>query len=258
MSIETPKIAGVVSIRQIVMSTLNRIKDYTMRDYLHLMQIAIEGYTELNLWHMDNIEVVYLPFNQNSKIATLPADFVDWLKIGIPVNGKLKVLTRHDKILLPRTSTDGLETFSNTDAADTTNAESLVYFSDHIRCGQFVGGLFGMPGGISEASYRFDRERRTLVFTGTITDNYIVLEYISAGVNLTGSTTIPREAEPALRTYILWQMVENDPRVSMSEKQRREDNHDKAVAMLRDFQDTFTAEEYRQMLFGTSRQTPKR
>lgn len=258
MSIDTPKIAGVVSLRQIVMSTLNRIKDYTMRDYLHLMQIAIEGYTELSLWHLDSIEVVYLKVNPVSKIAALPGDFVDWLKVGIPTNGKLKVLYRHDKVLLPRTSTDGLKTFSNADAASTTNAESLVYFSDHIRNGQFVGGLFGMSGGVSDASYRFDRENRTFVFTGTISEDYIVLEYISSGVKLSGSTTIPREAEPALRTYILWQMVENDPRVSQSEKARREDNHDKAVAMLRDFQDIFTAEEYRQMLFSTSRQTPKR
>jgi hypothetical protein len=241
-----------------VISTLNRVKDYTMRDYYHLMQLAIEGYTELNLWHLDNIEVVYINVDPTSKVVSLPADFVDWLKVGIPSNGKLKVIHRHDKILLPRTSTDGLENFSNTDANDTTDASSLVYFSDHIRCGQFVGGLYGMSGGISEASYRFDRERRTFAFTGTITDNYIVLEYISSGVNLTGSTTIPREAEPAVRTYILWQMVENDPRISQAEKVRREDNYDKAVAMLRDFQDIFTAEEYRQMLFSTSRQTPKR
>jgi len=258
MSTLAPKIAGVVSIRQVVMSTLNRIKDYTMRDYYHLMQIAIEGYTELNLWHLDNIEVVYLTMDPNTKTVSLPADFVDWVKVGIPTNGKLKVIKRHDKILYPRLLDDGVTPIGNTDADDTVDAASLVYFSDHIRSGQFVGGLFGMSGGVSDASYRFDRERRTFAFTGTVTDNYIVLEYISAGVNLTGSTTIPREAEPALRTYILWQMVENDPRVSQSEKARREDNHDKAVAMLRDFQDIFTPEEYRQMLFGTYRQTPKR
>lgn len=258
MSILAPKIAGVVSLRKVVMSYLNRIEDYSMRHYYRMMQIAIEGYTELNLWHLDNIEVVYLNVDPTSKIASLPSDYVDWLKVGIPVGGKLKVLKRHDKILLPRTSTDGLETFSNADANDTTDAASLVYFSDHIRCGQFVGGLFGMSGGVSDASYRFDRERRTFAFTDTITDNYIVLEYISSGVNLTGSTTIPREAEPALRTYLLWQAVENDPRISQAEKARREDNYDKAVAMLRDFQDIFTAEEYRQMLWGSSRQTPKR
>jgi hypothetical protein len=258
MSIVAPKIAGVVSLRHVVMSVLNRMEDYTMRKYYFLMQLAIEGYTTLSLWHLDNIEVVYLTMNPLSKIVSLPADFVDWLKVGIPVGGKLKVLLRHDQILFPRLLDDGVTPIGNADAPDTTDMSSLVYFSDHIRSGQFVAGLFGMPGGVSDASYRFDRENRTFVYTGSVTDNYIVLEYISSGVNLTGSTTIPREAEPALRTYLLWQAVENDPRVAYNEKERRKRNHEEELAALDFFQSSFTADEYRQMLWSSSRQTAKR
>jgi hypothetical protein len=258
MSTVAPKIAGVVSLRHVVMSYLNRIEDYSMRHFYRLMQIAIEGYAELNLFHLDNVEVVYLTMDPVSKIVSLPADFIDWLKVGIPVSGKLKVLLRHDKILLPRLLDDGVTPIGNADAPDTTDMSSLVYFSDHIRNGQFVAGLFGMPGGVSDASYRFDRERRTFVYTGSVSNNYIVLEYISSGVNLTGSTTIPREAEPALRTYLLWQAVENDPRVAYNEKERRKRNYEEELAALDFFQSCFTADEYRQMLYSSSRQTPKR
>lgn len=258
MSTETPKIAGVVTLRHVVMSVLNRVEDYTTRRFYFLLQLAIEGYTELNLWHLDNLEVVYLTMNPLSKTAALPADFVDWLKVGIPIAGKLRVITRHDKILLPRLLDDGITPIGNTDAGTTTDAASLVYFSDHFRQGQFVGGLFGMAGGVDSAYYRFDREKRTFVYTGTISDNRVVLEYISAGVNLTGATSIPREAEPALRSYLLWQMVENDTRISNTEKERRKRNYGEELAALDYFQSAFTADEYRRMLWGTLRQTAKR
>jgi hypothetical protein len=220
------------------------------------MQIAISGYKVLNLWHLDNIEVVYLEMN-TAKVVTLPTDFVDWLKIGIPINGKLRVLTNHKQILLPRTFSDGTPV-GNTDADDTVDAASLVYFSDHFRGGQFVGGLFGMSGGVDDAYYRFDREMGTIVFTGSVTRSQVVLEYISSGVKATGSTMIPIECEPALRTYVLWQRIEYDTRTSLNEKQRRKVDHEEEIEALRTFQSVFTCEEYRRMLYKTYRQTPKR
>jgi hypothetical protein len=257
MSVDVPKTAGLVTLRYVVMSVLNRIKDYTMRDFYFLMQLCIEGFTELSLWHLDSLEVVYLHMSA-AKVVTLPADFVDWTKIGVPINGKLRVLTRHDNVLLPRTFDDGTPV-GNTDGGNATlSTESFVFFSDHFRAGQYVGGLFGLPGGIDEAYYRFDRERRTIAFSGSVPRSEIVLEYISSGVKLTGTTMVPREAVPALRTYILWQMVENDKTTSGNEKERRKRNHEEEISALRCFQDIFTIEEYKRMLWGTSRQTPKR
>lgn len=257
MSTVNPKTSGVVTLRYVVMSVLNRIKDYTMRDYYHLMQLCIEGYTELNLWHLDNLEVVYLTMT-SAKVVSLPSDFIDWTKIGVPINGKLRVLTRHDKILLPRLLDDGVTPIGNTDSNTTTDAASLVYFSDHFRGGQFVGGLYGMSGGVDDAYYRFDRETRTIAFSGTVPRSEIVLEYISSGVKTSGSTLIPREAVPALRSYILWYAVENDRSVPFNEKERKKKQHEEALSELRDFQDIFTADEYKRMLWGSSRQTIKR
>ena len=243
-------------MRYVVMSILNRIKDYTTRDFYHYMQLAIEGFTELSLWHLDSVEVMYLTMSE-AKIVNLPADFIDYVKIGIPINGKLRVLTRHDKLLFPRTFEDGTPV-GNADADDTVDAASLVYFADHFRGGQYVGGLYGMPGGVDDAYYRFDRERRTIIFSGSVPRSEIVLEYISSGVKTGGSTLIPREAVPALRTYILWQTAEYNRNISLAEKERAKRLHEEEVAALRSFQDIFTADEYRRLVWGTSRQTIKR
>lgn len=115
-----------------------------------------------------------------------------------------------------------------------------------------------MSGGVDDAYYRFDREMGTIVFTGSVTRSQIVLEYISSGVKAIGSTMIPIECEPALRTYVLWQRIEYDTRTPLSEKQRRKNDHEEEIEALRSFQSIFTREEYKRMLAKTYRQTPKR
>lgn len=355
MSKETPKTAGLVTLRYVVMSVLNRLKDYTMRDYKFYMQLAIEGFTELSLYHMSNLEVIYLTMN-DAKVVYLPADFVDYTKIGVPINGKLRVLTKHNNILLPRTfynslpqalaafvadnaaaylvggvvlttsgntlvftstvvnvdftgattftnltgdvagtvvntqasapgvkridtitisgengtasilcdavtkvfTFDTAEEVGNTDSESAVDAASLVFFSDHFRGGQFVGGLFGMSGGVDDAYYRVDLEKRTITFSGSVPRSQIVMEYISSGVKTDGSTLIPRQAVPALRTYLLWQAVENDSRTAYNEKERKKRLHEEEVTALRNFEDIFTIDEYKQMCWSTSRQTIKR
>jgi hypothetical protein len=254
MSTEVKKTLGITTVAYVVSSVLNRLRDYSMRHYSFLEQICIEGYTDLNLWHLDNIEVVYLRMSE-AKTVDLPADFVDWLKIGVPIAGKLRVLTNHKGILFPRTFADGAEV-GNTD--DTGGTQDAVYFTSHLRNGQFVGGLYGLPGAIDQAYYRFDRERRTLIFSGSIPRAEVVLEYISSGVSLSGSTVIPREAVPALRAYLLWQLMENDSKVSPTEKERKKSQYEEQLHALDFFQSAFTKDEYKRHVARNTRQTPKR
>jgi hypothetical protein len=255
MSTDNPKTLGTTTINYVVMSVLNRLKDYSMRHYSFLEQICIEGYGDLNLWHLDNIEVVYLRMSE-AKTVDVPADFVDWLKIGIPLHGKLRVLTNNDSILFPRTFADGAPV-GNTDDSPGGIPES-IYFTDHYRDGQYVGGLYGMPGAADQAFYRFDREKRTIIFSGSIPRAEIVLEYISTGIRLQGTTIIPREAVPALRAYLLWQIIEDDPKVGATQKERKKEQYEEQVHALDFFQSAFTADEYRRHVYKHSRQSTKR
>jgi len=254
MSFENKKVKGTTTISAVVASIMNRLKDYSMRNYSFLEQIVIEGYTELNLWHLDNIEVVYLKMSE-AKAVSLPCDFVDWTKIGIPINGKLRVITNHKKILLPRKFPDG-EPVGNTDSGETSDVN--IYFIDHIRSDQYMGGLYGVPGGVDKVYYRFDRENRQLVFSGAAPRSEIVLEYISSGVNLEGGTIIPIEAVPALRAYALWQNIENDRKTPLNEKERKKSQYEEEVEKLRFFQSSFTADEYKRHVFKHARQSAKR
>lgn len=230
-----------------------------MKQYMRFTQIAIEGFSEeLSLFHLDaGSEVVYLHMSV-AKTCALPSDYVDYLKIGYPINGSLKVITRNDNILLPRVFDDDGTAIGNTTINDTTVPFGAVYFQDHWRNGSFVGGLYGLPGGIDVAGFRVDRENRQLVFSGETPRSEIILEYISSGLKLGGGSLIPRECVAALRTYVLWKKDENDPRISLNAKLRLEDQHEKEIAALRSFQLSFTASEYLQMVYQSYTQSPKR
>ena len=258
MSTVSPKTAGLVTIRYVVMQVLNRLQDYSMKQYKRLTQIALEGFGELNLFHLDaGLEVVYLHMSIG-KTVDLPGDFIDYTKIGFPVNGKLRVITKHDNLLLPRLFDDTDVAVGNADAGEDEGVNNFIFFQDHFRNGQFIGGLYGLPGGLDTAFYRVDKEHRQIVFSGTTPRSEIVLEYISDGVKADGSSLIPREALGALRTYILWQKDENDSRVPLNAKLRLEDQHEKAIEALRSFQNAFTADEYKRMVWSTVRQSIKR
>lgn len=276
MSVISPKTEGLVTVRYVVMQVLNRLQDYSMRNYRRLVQIAIEGMTEMQLFHTEEgLEVVYLHMS-TAKTVQLPADFIDYVKVAYPLNGQLRVISRNDNILLPRTFygsiiggafvADTGDAIGNTSygsviggafVAD-TETPNAMFFSDHFRNGQFIGGLYGLPGGVDQAYFRIDRENRQMVFSGSTPRSEIVLEYISTGLKTDGSSMIPREVVAPLRTYVLWQMVENDQKVSESERERRKREHNEAVEALRSFKNAFTLEEYRRMLYTTTHQSPKR
>lgn len=252
MSLENPKTTGTTTILYVVKSVQNRLRKYTMREYKYLEQIIIECYTNLNIFHLNNIEVVYLRMS-DAKTVDLPADFIDYTKIGIPINGKLKVLTKNQNILLPREFEDG-EEVGNTDNSTSTDTSS-IYFVGHFRHGRYVGGLYGAPGGRDQAYYRVDKEMRTIAFTGSVPRSEIVLEYISSGVKLSGQTIIPRECVGLLQNYAQWHYY-----LSNKDSRYREFKNEYYgdVEEIRAFQTMFTKDEYLQHVYKHSRQSPKR
>ena len=254
MSTAAPAIPGIISVNYVVMSILNRLKDMSMRHYAFIAQLVIEGYTELSIWHLDTIEVVYLRMS-SAKTVDLPTDYVNYTKIGVPVNGKLRVLTQKNNILLPRTFADGAPIGNADDEAAGTGS---IFFVDHFRSGQFVAGLYGLPGGLDSAYYRVDRESLQIVFSGNIERGEVVLEYVSSGIKLSGQTNIPRETVPALQTYVAWNMIKWDKKYSANEKAQRKQDYLEEVAALDYFQSAFTADEYKRHVWKSTRQTIKR
>lgn len=251
--------SGLVTLRYVVSSALNRI-GLDVKFTEKLMQIAIEGFTEMNMFITKTFKVSTIDVNPNTNLAQLPSDYIDFLRIAITINGKLYTLTRNEQLILPRTDDCGSETNLNPRVQNTdlyNSQEDIVDVEADVLL-SLIAHHYGTSGGANCAYYRIDEERRLIVFQGRVPNNQFILEYISSGVSVDTETLIPRECVPALRDYVIWQSIENDTRVPMNEKERKKAQYEKSIDYLVAFQNSFSVETYRDIIYETSRQTPKR
>jgi hypothetical protein len=259
MSILTPKTAGFVNLIYCVASVQSDIKDFSDRNVEQFTQWAINAYTEINLFHSNNVEVVYLTMDSNGivDISSL-TDYIDYVKVGIPVNGKIWILNCNEKILLNRTELDASEAalIFKTGAPD-IDVSSGYFFADHYINGNYTTGVFGMGGGFSRSFFRIDKEKKQIQFATSVPRTQIILEYISTGVNATGGTLIPRQCVGYVKGYIRWQMEENNPMATRFDKDRKERQFYDQEAMMDNFDQRFNMEEYLNSMYSTYKQTPK-
>ena len=246
-------ITGIVNLDYIVNRVLMDLDDYSNTKYLKFLQYAIDGYTDLQLYTMQNVKVAYLPVNDN-KTVDLPNDFIEYTKIGYDAGGVFRTLGHNEDLMLPR-ATDDCGNVTN-DNADVCATEELIipggvfpgsgfYWSPHYRNGQYVGELYSGAGDEHiDGRYRLDRDRGQIAFNSAMDADTIILEYKSSGVNGDGSTNIPRQCAPALIAYVHWQRREYNDKVAGGEKMRLQQRYIVEYEKLRDLEFSFTYSEY--------------
>jgi hypothetical protein len=247
------------TLRGVVMSVLNRVSNPSMNEYKKLMQIAIECVSEeIRLYHASSIEVLYTEVSETG-IVQMPGDCLKYIKIGVNLGGFLYILGMNDDIVLSRgtkcgSSVDdisrlGLAAFSPVDG---------YYFTDHADpYGNYVSTLYGMGGGFTSPQYRYDEKLKRFQLTGpSLYKKQVIIEYQSTGVS--ASTIIEPELIRPIRNYLIWQRIENDPRVSMGEKDRKEKQYNDAIEMMRTYKNMFTMQEFLDGKYRATKQGIKR
>lgn len=242
---------ALVSLDYVVASIINAMKA-DKRDYVYLKQLVIEGYTELCLFHLNNVKIAYLEIGDDNIVA-MPNDFQYYSKIGVVIGGKIYTLTRDDTMALSRDMSCGDDvaiTYTSTNPTDTSILEStqrggsLKYFAD--------------TGGKNIGRYRIDEERREIALRDLIGHTHIVLEYASVPIEVGEDTMIKRYAVPALRAYVMEKAILYDVRIRDNEKARRAFDFDKELYKLRMLENQLTADEYMDIINATRQQSPKR
>jgi len=242
---------GFVNIDYAVNQCLVDIEDYDMAQYQRFLQFANLGYTDLNLFVTQNVKVAYLKVNDN-KTVDLPNDYMDYLKIGVEINGQVWTLTLNDDMLLPRT-TDACGEIIPPDLRaigdDVDGTKALIpnfgfYFAAHFRNGQYIGERYGIGGGFNMAYFRIDHEKRQIVFDSELPDGTIILEYKSSGVKADGSTVIPRKVIPALTAYIHWRRLQYNDKKPLSQKNNYRELYYIEYEKLQMLENSFTIDEY--------------
>lgn len=251
--------SGVITLDYVVNSVLNQLGDYTQRNYDRYLQFAIEGFGQLNMFYLPSVRVVHLQMN-DALVVPLPPDCIDYTKIAVCINGKLWTLSVNNNMCIPRAEQCGIpirEIVSNPSALVSAPTDGYA-FPGHYYNGIYYGGLYGIGGGFNTAYYRIDWERRLIIFSGQIPQNEVVLEYISTGVSKSGTTLIPYQALAPLKAYVQWQRIEFNDKITLGEKQRKETLFNQECMALQAFESKFTVDEYLDMCYRSSKQSPKR
>lgn len=188
------------TIDEIIASYCNERGDYELANRKRYERIIMEGYADLNMNHVAYLSY-YVGVVNEANILKLPEDLVDYLKIGLEINGKIWTLTRNDNIALSIPDVCGIE------ANDDYNLLANKYPIWHPN----------MPGGWNVAQYRVDKspDYRRIVFDGNMMGQSVHLEYVGTGVKPSGKTYIPVQLSTTLKDYLNWVVTKRDPQAPM-------------------------------------------
>ena len=232
---------GLISLKQIVSSYQNETGDYSPSNYKRLMQLAIEGFSNLNIFYSPSIKTEYITVSDINTID-VPEDYVDYIRIGVIYDGSIWTLTKNDNIPLLRSVSCG------EDVGDTDN---------QISPSQQFNWHYSFAGGTNVGMYRYDPEYRRIVLSGDMMGQLAVLEYISSGVSCSGMTWVPREAGDVIKEYVYWKSIQRtDAAVSQKELAMR--NYYFALNKYKEFAYSFTIDEFLDAIRGGEKQTIKK
>lgn len=254
------KTSGVVTLNYVVANLKNRLKSYGMTDHLYLLQLVIDAYTKLNLITLDHVETVYLDMDERN-VVVLPDDYLDYVKIGVSLCGRIWTLTLNENIVTPKGEACGLP-------IDKVAAGCCDRFPNEFPLpafgyvwapfywnGTYYPELYSWGGGFNTGYYKIDRQERLLIITG-VPRTQIVMEYKSTGIKPGGGTLIPRQAVDCLVYYVMWQQTEFG--LIAGNPQRWKDLYEEEDTLLMNLEYSHTADEYLDAFYSSWRQGPKR
>jgi len=260
MSIDTPRIPAVVSLQHIVANFLNERNDYSMAEYKRLLQMAVMGFSNLNMTTLRSYDVAYVDIDSKGQ-GRMPDDFVDYTKVGVNLGGKLFVISFNKEVIINRQTESG-DILNEAYNADDNVPDNTFLFMPHTRNGLTESNLYGYSYGSGMSSFipmfNIDYENKIIQLSSTVSAPQLIVEYISTGVSLSGNTFIPRYCETAMVEYLHWRTRKNDYKASRGAVIDAKQDYLEAVAELQLLEEVPTYQEIMDVLYSTSSQTPRR
>lgn len=171
-------------------------------------QLAIDGLKDLSLFTLPYKNVIKITTDSLGRL-TLPKDYLMFLAVGVPKNGRFYTFTKNKLIVQSSDKTYSYE------ALDTNYGE-----------GQDIPIMsvyeYGSSGGSNETYFVID-ERKKYIQLSNFTGTQATLYYVSSGVSdHPENVEVPVIAEEAIIAFILWMIVQYDPNTHPSIARERE------------------------------------
>lgn len=238
---------GITTFKAVASKFLLRTQR-PISEYKRAVSIVIDGYRDINLFHLGNAKKVRLQMNDISCID-LPDDYQTFISLSIPYNGREYTFTKDSTLVSPSAEENGVEVLTTDDQAVS---------------GSFSFGSYASTGGNNDFYYLIEESKRRIVING-VANSTVTLTYISTGISMTEETAIPKYTEEALLAWCRWKFAENDPGFSqgarysapMNKVMYEEDQYYKQLRQI-DFVNSSTIEQIYDAIYSTWKQTPKR
>lgn len=210
---EYSKIASIVD--QLI-DDLNLTQHY----FDKLLNWALWGFSELKLDQAQEVKTIRKTIS-DVKTVTLPVDYVDWSKIGVPVGQYIKTLSINGELSKEE------RTLGNPAITQQWPLESLPNGIDFSSYGGYVfanynnSTLFGIGGGLpSQGLFQVvDRGDglSEVLLDYPVTATELIIEYISDGIDPCGETVVHAYLRDYVRTYVIHQWERLRPARERSE-----------------------------------------
>lgn len=234
--------SALINIEEVVTRFLFQYKHPT-DDYAVYLEHAAQCYIDFNLYDGNIVTYQKYTLNPTNKWLDMPNDMLEFIDLVTPLRGSFWSFTRKDKIVTTTTTTLGVE------GQDALQGEGQIIDQPRVTA-------YGAKGGWNKFRYNVDWKTRRIYIDDDISE-YIVLFYVSSGINVTGQTDIPVFILPMIHDYLLWKETYFVPGLER-ERQLREADYWKEKMKVRNLVNSKSVEEWKDIFYSSITPSPQR
>jgi hypothetical protein len=233
--------SAILTINDIVDRYLLKFRK-TTDDAVIYTEHAANCWRDFRYYHSNEYVTAKVTINANSWIE-FPSDMAGFLGLYMYFNGRLWSFTEQPDIV------------------NTTTFTGLVEGrDDDLQEGQPINHAtsygYGARGGVNAYNYMIDWAQRRIYVEGISSDTAI-LKYVSSGITVNGTTYVPDLLTPVIDNYLLY--VETFwLKDLVKERESRKREYDKEVLKARNFINSLTFDQLKDLFLGTFTQGPQR
>jgi len=206
-----------VTLDKIVRQALIANGEESLHKYARYLQFGMEGAKDFYMDSAQDVKTVRLTMDAVKQVE-LPLDFVDWVKVGVVIGDRIKVMGVCDTlpILTVRDDCGALQPYTSNVPANSIPIDSILYggyyfFNYTNEWGELTGKLYGIGGGYTDIGYfrvlRNLGDHGVIQFNSDVNTTDVYLEYISNGFDPKEETIINSYAEKCIQFYIHWRVA---------------------------------------------------
>lgn len=201
--------ANSITIDSVVRDYLDQ-SEQSNHKYFKCWNLAFRGMEDMGIDFFYNVRSVKLPIQAN-KTVNLPADYINYTKIGVFNNrGEVIPLKFNNKLttfgdLFP----NRIEKTTDNTLYNDYSPQSGVFYN--YWNGSAYGNLYGVPSGQPfVGSFKIDKVNNIVLLNDNFFYDYVVIEYVAAPTE-GEEYHVPLEFREALVSWIGWKDIQMMP-----------------------------------------------